>query len=152
MEPFSVLFLSFLRNSKRGFKDKFNKVTCQMTFIKYGFKQFLNITLLFLNLFFTKYMIIPYSDAVILIFDVNWVVFQAYISLEQERGYVTEYIDNVCILYLSCNIKKPQTTAKCLKIADKHHSHRFVMVSYEKSALIHLPFSVRCSARNRCQK
>jgi hypothetical protein len=52
------------------------------------------------------------------------------------------FSDNVCILYLSCNVKQmPETTAKLSnKNREKLHSNCFLMVSSVKSMLILLPF------------
>jgi hypothetical protein len=52
----------------------------------------------------------------------------------------------VCILYLSCNIKNPKTTAKLSKKSkNKHHSNHLLMVSSVKSALNTVTVSYRRS-------
>jgi hypothetical protein len=53
------------------------------------------------------------------------------------------FSDNVCILFLSCSVKKPKTTARLSKKKQKQASFSsFLMVSSMKSALVVLPFLI----------
>ena len=63
------------------------------------------------------------------------------VSQQVQINYI--FSDNVCILYLSCNVKKNITTAKLSKKSrNKRRSNRFLMASSVKSALKPLPFLI----------